>query len=59
MPAALLLARIDSNAGAVWAVGGRPRAAFVFTIELDKITELEIVMDPTRLAELDIEIDGA
>jgi RNA polymerase sigma-70 factor (ECF subfamily) len=49
---------IDGNAGAVWAVGGRPRAAFVFTIELGKITEIELAMDTARLSELDIKIGG-
>lgn len=51
-------ALINRDAGAVWAVGGRPRAAFVFALELDKITGIEIVMDPGRLAELVIEIVG-
>lgn len=52
------LARIDGDAGAVWAVGGRPRAAFVFTLRRDEITGIELVMDPARLAELEIEIES-
>jgi RNA polymerase sigma-70 factor (ECF subfamily) len=50
------LASIDGKAGAVWAMGGRPRAAFVFRFKLEKIAEIEIVMDPAHLADLDIEI---
>jgi RNA polymerase sigma-70 factor (ECF subfamily) len=50
-------ARINGDAGAVWAVDGRPRSAFVFTVNLGKITAIEIIMDPTHLAELDIEIE--
>lgn len=46
-------ALIDSEAGAVWAV----RAVFVFMIERDKITSIDIVMDPVRLALLDVKID--
>jgi RNA polymerase sigma-70 factor (ECF subfamily) len=49
-------ALINGAAGAVWAVGGQPRAAFVFTIELGKIVEVSLVMDPERLSELDLEI---
>jgi RNA polymerase sigma-70 factor, ECF subfamily len=52
-------ALIDGDAGAVWAVGGQPRAAFVFTVKLEKITGIELVMDPVRLTKLDIEILGA
>lgn len=53
---AALSALIDGEAGAVWAVGGRVRAAFVFTIEGDKITGIDLVMDPVHLAELDVKI---
>jgi RNA polymerase sigma-70 factor (ECF subfamily) len=51
-------ALIDGVPGAVWAMGGQPRAAFVFTIEADKISEIELVMDPVGLAELDLKIEG-
>ena len=50
-------ALIDGKAGAVWAMGGQVRSAFVFTIEKDKITMIDLIMEPTRLAELDVEID--
>lgn len=51
-------ALIDSDAGAVWAVAGVVRAAFVFTIAQDKITGIDIVMDPARLARLDVNVDS-
>ena len=53
-------ALIDGEAGAVWAVGGAVRSAFLFMIQFmiqqDRIAEVEIVMDPARLAELDVTI---
>jgi RNA polymerase sigma-70 factor (ECF subfamily) len=54
---AALPAVIDGAAGAVWAVGGQVRAAFLFTIKGDKITGIDIVMDPGHIAELDVKID--
>lgn len=54
---AALPALIDGEAGAVWAMGGRVLAAFLFTIEHARITGIEIVMEPARLAELDVKID--
>jgi RNA polymerase sigma factor (sigma-70 family) len=48
---------IDGEAGAVWAPGGQVRAAFLFTIEEDRITAIDLVMDPGRLAALDVTID--
>jgi RNA polymerase sigma factor (sigma-70 family) len=51
-------ALIDGSAGAVWAMGGQTRAAFVFRIEKGEITEIELAMDPARLSELDIEIEA-
>lgn len=53
---AALPALIDGEAGAVWAAAGRVRAAFVFTIEHDKITGIDLIMDPVHLAELDVTI---
>ena len=54
---AALPALIDGEAGAVWAVGGQVRAAFVFTIDGGKISAIEIIMEPARLAELSVMID--
>jgi RNA polymerase sigma factor (sigma-70 family) len=50
-------ALIDGQPGAVWAVGGKTRAAFVFTIEHGRIVEIELVMDPTRLGALEVELE--
>ncbi|HEX7798505.1 MAG TPA: sigma-70 family RNA polymerase sigma factor [Vicinamibacterales bacterium] len=50
------LALINGVTGAVWAPGGRTRAAFTFTVENGKISEMEIVYDPERIAGLEIAI---
>src|SRR5689334_1569496 len=50
------LALIDGVAGAVWAPGGRTRAAFIFTVANGTISEMEIVYDPERIARLEIAI---
>jgi RNA polymerase sigma factor (sigma-70 family) len=50
------LALINGVAGAVWAPGGRTRAAFTFTVEGGHISEMEIVYDPERIARLEIAI---
>jgi RNA polymerase sigma-70 factor (ECF subfamily) len=54
---AALPALIDSEAGAAWMMAGRILSAFVFTIERGKITGIDLIMDPDRLAELDVKID--
>lgn len=53
---AAVTALIDGDAGAVWTMGGQVRAAFVFTIERDRIAAIDLVTEPVHLAELDIEI---
>jgi len=50
-------ALIDGEPGAVWVVGGRVRAAFVFTIDGGAITGIDLMMNPEHLAELDVQID--
>jgi RNA polymerase sigma-70 factor (ECF subfamily) len=52
------LALIEGTPGAVWAPGGRPKAAFAFHVVGDTIAEIEIVTDPAVVAALDIEILG-
>jgi RNA polymerase sigma factor (sigma-70 family) len=52
-----LPALIDGKAGAVWMMAGRVLSAFLFTIERGKITGIELLMDPARLAELEVKID--
>ena len=50
-------ALIDGEPGAVWAMGGQARSAFLFTIKRDQFTSIEIVTDPVDLAELDVKIE--
>lgn len=49
-------ALIDGRAGAVWAMNGKVRAAFLFTLEHGRITQIEIVMNPRNLAALDVKM---
>ncbi len=49
-------AMIDGFVGAVWAQGGRPRAVFDFRIAHGKIVSIEIVADPARLGQLELEV---
>ena len=51
-------ALVDGAAGAVWAPGGRPRVVFGFTIAGGRIVEIEVLADPERLRQLDLEILG-
>jgi RNA polymerase sigma factor (sigma-70 family) len=39
---------------AVWAPGGRPRVVFGFTIEGDKVVQIDLVADPDRIRQLDV-----
>jgi len=48
------LALINGVPGAVWAPGGRTRAAFLFTIANGTITAMEILYDPDRIAQLEV-----
>jgi RNA polymerase sigma factor (sigma-70 family) len=50
------LALLDGFAGAVWAVGGKPRVVFGFTVEAGKIVEIELLADPEQLSRLDLAI---
>jgi hypothetical protein len=43
---AALPAVINGHTGAVWAMGGQVRAAFVFSITGDKITGIDVIMTP-------------
>jgi RNA polymerase sigma factor (sigma-70 family) len=50
-------ALIDGRAGAAWAPGGRTRVVFAFTITGGRIAAIDLVADPTRISELEVEID--
>jgi RNA polymerase sigma factor (sigma-70 family) len=47
---------IDGFVGAVWAQGGRPLAVFEFRVAHGKIVAIDIVADPKRLGQLDLEL---
>ena len=50
------LAVVDGAAGAVWAVGGRPRVVFEFAIAGGRIVGIDLLSDPERLSQLDLEL---
>ena len=52
------LALINGHFGAMWAPGGKPVVAFLFTVEREVIGVIEVVMDPERLKGLCIEPVG-
>ena len=47
---------VGGAAGMVWAPGGQPRVAFVFTLAGDRIAGIDLVADPAHLEELAVEI---
>ena len=47
-------ALLDGVIGLVRGPGGKPRDAFAFTIEGDRITGIELIADPARLEGLDV-----
>jgi RNA polymerase sigma factor (sigma-70 family) len=54
-----LRAVVGGAPGLVWAPGGQPRVAFVFTVAGDRISGIDLVADPVDLEELAVEIlDG-
>src|SRR5262249_46856267 len=48
------LALINGVTGLVWAVGGRPRVVFSFTLTGGKITRIDLLGDPGTLGQLDL-----
>jgi RNA polymerase sigma factor (sigma-70 family) len=52
-------ALLGGRAAAVWMPGGRPRVVLSFTTGGDRITAVDLIADPDRLAELDLTVpDG-
>jgi RNA polymerase sigma factor (sigma-70 family) len=49
-------ALIDGFVGAVWAHGGRPLAAFEFRVAHGKIVSIELIGDPARIGEMELEV---
>jgi RNA polymerase sigma-70 factor (ECF subfamily) len=50
------LVYIDGVPGLVWAPGGKPRVVFAFTTAEGRVTGIELIADPAKLGELDLEI---
>ena len=48
------LALINGSVGATWIGGGKPRLAFLFTVLKGKIQEINVVMDPKDLDEMEV-----
>jgi RNA polymerase sigma-70 factor (ECF subfamily) len=49
-------ALIDGSVGLAWMQGGELRVVFAFTVTEGRVTEIELVADPERLGELDVEL---
>ena len=49
------LALINGSVGTTWIGGGKPRVAFLFSIENGKIQGIDVVMDPEELKEMEVE----
>jgi RNA polymerase sigma factor (sigma-70 family) len=47
-------ATVGAGLGLVWAVNGRPRVAWAFTIGRDGVVAIEMIADPGRLAGLEV-----
>jgi RNA polymerase sigma-70 factor (ECF subfamily) len=52
------MALIDGFVGAIWAQGGRTLSAFEFRVAHGKIVSIDVVADPARLGELEVEVLG-
>src|SRR5262249_60458776 len=50
------LALIDGSVGTTWIGGGKPRVAFLFSIENGKIQRIDVVMDPEDLKEMEVKL---
>ena len=49
------LAFVDGAPALVWSHGGKPRAVFAFTLDGDRVSAIDLVMEPERLARFAIE----
>jgi RNA polymerase sigma-70 factor (ECF subfamily) len=49
-------ALVNGAVGAVWALRGRPRVVFSFTIRRGKIAEIDLIADAERLRQLDLTV---
>jgi RNA polymerase sigma-70 factor (ECF subfamily) len=51
------LALVDGAPGVVWMRDGKPRVVFAFTVADGRVTGIELLADPARLAAMHIETD--
>jgi RNA polymerase sigma factor (sigma-70 family) len=51
-------ALVNGLPGLVWAQGGAPRVVFSFTVRRGKVVAIDLLADPERLRQLDLEIDA-
>jgi RNA polymerase sigma-70 factor (ECF subfamily) len=49
-------ALVDGLVGLAWAPGGRPRVVFDFEIVDRRIVAIELIADPARLGELELDL---
>jgi len=47
-------ALVDGTPGAAWAPGGQPRAIWAFKVEQGRIVEVQFIVDPKKIAQLDV-----
>ena len=50
---------VNGAAGVVWATRGRPFSVVAFTVRSGKIAAIDILADPTRLDQLDLDVQGS
>lgn len=50
---------LDGAAAAVWLVGAQPRVVYEFTLHEGRITAIDLVGDPARLASFDLRVGEA
>src|SRR5215510_7495568 len=53
------LALINGSVGTTWIAGGKPRVAFLFSIENGRIQGIDVVMDPEDLKEMEVQPLGS
>jgi RNA polymerase sigma-70 factor (ECF subfamily) len=50
------LALVDGIPGAVWMTVGKPRVVFAFTVTDGQVVAIDLIADPERLGEMDLEM---
>ncbi|MEV0662114.1 sigma-70 family RNA polymerase sigma factor [Actinomadura luteofluorescens] len=57
-PGQIMHALVNGTAGIVWFEAGRPQSVLAFTVAGDRVTAIDILADPDRLAALDLVYPG-